>query len=148
MQTEEMNSASGPPRAEAAGYALTEKWGAEVVALGYTAVPDVLLANMDKFRLKPMEFAVLVQLLRYWWRADQMPFPSKRSLAAAIGCSEKTVQMAIVGLERGGGLRRVERRRAADRSESNLYDLRPLVQALRHEAVLEAGRRARGECRG
>jgi len=119
---------------------LTRKWGEQVIALGYTAVPDLLLSRMAALGLSPMDLVLLLQLMRYWWTAGQPPFPSKRSLAQAIGCSEKNVQKVMKSLEARGFVERIKRRRAADRNESNLYNLYPLVDRLREMAAQEAAR--------
>ena len=110
--------------------ALARKWTPEVIAFGFTAVPDLLLKHMGGFRLSPTELVLLIQIMRFWWDADTAPFPSKRTLATAMGCSEKNIQKVIKGLEARGFLRRLQRRKGQDRSESNIYDLEYLVSRL------------------
>jgi hypothetical protein len=110
---------------------LNRKWTAEVIARGYTAVPDLLLSHMSQLGLTPTELVLLLQLLRYWWTAEHLPFPSKRKLAQAMGCSEKNVQKVMKGLEAKGFVVRVQRRKAAERSDSNVYCLDGLVDKLR-----------------
>ncbi|MDB5806931.1 MAG: regulatory protein GntR [Betaproteobacteria bacterium] len=110
---------------------LNRKWTADVIARGYTAVPDVLLSHMGQLGLTPTELVLLLQLMRYWWTADTLPFPSKRALALAMGCNEKNVQKLMKGLEARGFVIRVQRRQAADKNGSNLYCLDPLVEKLR-----------------
>jgi predicted transcriptional regulator len=117
---------------------LTKKWGEEIMAVGFTAVPDILLKRMAVLGITPMEMMVLLQILSYWWSAEQLPFPSKAKIAVAIGCHEKTVQQAITRLVKLGFIRRQERRRAEDRNESNIYDFSPLIEILKPEAVKEA----------
>jgi len=122
---------------------LTRKWTAAVIAHGYTAVPDLLLSHMSQLGLTPTELVLLLQLLRYWWTAEHLPFPSKRKLAQAMGCSEKNVQKVMKGLEARGFVVRVQRRRAADRSDSNIYCLDPLVGKLR--AVVASCQRSQNQ---
>jgi hypothetical protein len=118
--------------------ALTMKWGEEIMSVGFTAVPDILLKRMAVLNITPMEMIVILQILSYWWSADQLPFPSKATIAAAIGCGEKTVQRAISSLVRLKIIRRQLRPRHADRNESNIYDFAPLIEILKPEAVKEA----------
>lgn len=122
---------------------LARKWSPEVISLGYTAVPDILLTHMGSLGLSPTELVLLLQLLRYWWTFEKLPFPSKRKLAQAIGCSEKNVQKVMKGLEERGFVLRLQRRRDCDcnRSESNLYSLDPLVAKLRALAPEEVRKR-------
>jgi len=120
---------------------LNAKWGRDVMALGYTVVPDVLLTHMAVLGLTPAELVMILQLLRYWWSPEQMPFPSKRKLAEAIGCSEKNVQKVIARLEYQGYIRRIQRRHPGDRSESNVYDMRPLLEMLEPLVICETRER-------
>jgi len=120
---------------------LAQKWTPEVIALGYTAVPDLLLSRMAALGLTPTELVVLLQLLRYWWTFAQLPFPSKRKLAQAMGCSEKNIQKVIKRLEERGFVTRVERRNERDSSHTNLYDLDPLVSKLTPFVAEEAMQR-------
>lgn len=118
--------------------ALQKKWGATIIGAGYTAVPDILLRRMGALGLKPMEMIVLLQILTYWWEADNKPYPSKKAIASAIGCSEKAVQKTITRLQKLAFVARIERRRDADRSQTNIYDFAPLIQMLEphaHEEV-------------
>jgi DNA-binding transcriptional regulator YhcF (GntR family) len=87
-------------------------------------------------------------VLSYWWFADQMPFPSKRKIAVAIGCTEKTVQKTMARLEKLGFVTRIERRKDQDRSDSNVYDFSPLIAQLKPLAeeeieILKAEREAK-----
>ncbi|HEY4370752.1 MAG TPA: helix-turn-helix domain-containing protein [Burkholderiales bacterium] len=120
---------------------LADKWGTEVIGPGYTAVPDVLLANLAQLKITPTELAVLLQLMRFWWTAQQLPFPSKRTVALALGMTEKNVQKVVGRLVKRGLIKRIERRKPGDRSESNCYDFAPLVAKLR--VLAQAGLRMR-----
>ena len=117
---------------------LAEKWGTDVILHGYTAVPDLLLAHMGALKISPTELAVLLQLMRYWWAAGQLPFPSKKTLAQAMGASEKNVQRVVGRLVRRGLLKRIERKKAGDRNDSNCYDFGPLIGKLKPLAALAA----------
>lgn len=117
---------------------LTKKWGPEIMAMGFTAVPDILLKRMGKLGLSSTEFVVMIQVVSFWWFADQLPFPSKKKIAVAIGCSEKTVQKTMARLEKLGFINRIERRKEADKNDSNLYDFSPLIEHLKPHAIEEA----------
>jgi hypothetical protein len=123
------------PHPNPAEAALKEKWGWKILTHGFTAVPNILLATMGAQKCTPMEFCVLVQLMRYWWRAGEWPHPSVGRLAEDIGCGPKTVRRAINGLVKGQIIERTQRRRAHDRSETNIYSFAPLVNQLDHAAV-------------
>ncbi|OAV63733.1 hypothetical protein Barb4_04786 [Bacteroidales bacterium Barb4] len=137
-----MSTAPQTKPAEENRKALTKKWGDEIMAVGFTAVPDILLKRMAVLNISPMEMVVILQILSYWWSADQLPFPSKAKIAAAIGCHEKTVQQAITRLVKLGFIKRQERRREQDRNDSNVYDFAPLIAILKPEAIKEAEEQA------
>ncbi|MQA42152.1 helix-turn-helix domain-containing protein [Rugamonas aquatica] len=130
-------SAQIKPAATEAKKELTKKWGEDIMALGFTAVPDILLKRMGKLNLSSTEFVVMLQVLSFWWFAENKPFPSKKKIANAIGCSEKTVQKTMGRLEKLGFISRIERRKDADRNDSNLYDFSPLIAQLQPMAVEE-----------
>jgi hypothetical protein len=124
---------------------LNDKWGADIIGHGFTAVPDVMLAHMGELGLTPTEFVVLLQLMRHWWMPGHWPFPSKRTIARAMGVSDKNIQKVIGRLEARGLLKRIARKRAADGNDSNVYDLSPLILKLRPIAAAEEIRRENKE---
>lgn len=128
---------------QAAEPVLVEKWGLETISLGYVAVPDILLEEMGAAGISPTEMVMLLQLMRYWWTPGQWPFPSKRTLAKAMDCSEKNAQKVLAKLERRGLVKRIQNRYRGDRSDSNIYDMSGLVglvgQLSRSKLALRAG---------
>lgn len=158
--TQENKPAVAPPagQVQSKNYnTLEAKWGQKIFCLGFTAVPNALLDRMAAFDLTTTDLTVLIHLLKFWWTADEMPFPSKRLLAQDIGCSEKTIQKTIARLEKRGAVKRIARKRASDRNESNIYNLWPLLDLLdahirreqerhvREEAEKEAAKKAARE---
>jgi DNA-binding Lrp family transcriptional regulator len=87
--------------------------------------------------LTALDLNILLHLLSFWWEDENLPHPSKETLAKAIGVTASTVQRRVRAMEGGGLLRRIERRKANDRSETNLYDLAPLRSILEPHAELE-----------
>lgn len=110
---------------------LTQKWGEDTMKANYTVIPSALIRGQARLGIDAMEFAVLVHLLDHWWQADKMPWPSKKVLAERLRVSLKTIQRALVRLEKGGLLKRNARFDKKTHSRtSNEYDLTPLVQRL------------------
>lgn len=112
---------------------MVSKWGEAVAARGFTSVPNYLmLINQfldEETQLTPIEQLVLIQLVGNWWKRDEPPFPSMRTLATRVGASERQVHRAIVRLEKDGFLKRVKRKMRGVIA-SNAYDLSPLVEML------------------
>jgi predicted transcriptional regulator len=123
---------------------MEERWGKNVIRAGYTVVPSIILRAQARLHINAVELAVLLHLLDHWWDNAEMPFPSKKRVADRLGVSTKTVQRAIVALEKEGLVRRVTRSNGNGGQASNLYDLQPLIDRIRPIADedLEARRKA------
>ena len=115
---------------------LDQKWGADVIAAGYTAVPDVLVRYQQRLKLKPLDVNVLLHLLTYWWTSNEFPRPSKATLAVAVGVDPSTIRRCLKRLEKAGYLVRVARHTKGG-SRPNAYNLSGLVAALKPLAAEE-----------
>ena len=96
----------------------------------WSKLPDALLGV-----LTPREHQVIHLLLSYRWSDDALIYPSVRTMAKRLGCSERTIQRAIRGLERGGWIVVEARYRDDEGQQSNQYHpgprLLPLLPAAR-----------------
>jgi hypothetical protein len=117
---------------------MAEKWGRKVAERGFAQVPNyLLLINQfleEEHRLSPVEMLILLQLVGSWWKKDEAPFPSLRTLAARAGISDRQAQRAVTALEEEGYLRR-EKRKRGRLVASNSYNLAPLVERLKEIAI-------------
>lgn len=120
---------------------MAERWGKDVVKLGFTYVPSVLLRGQERLGIDAVELAVLLHLLDHWWANANMPFPSKRRLAERLGVSSKTVQRAMGRLETAKLIRRVARHATTGGQTSNAYDLSPLIAQLKDIAAIMSAAR-------
>jgi hypothetical protein len=82
----------------------------------YTRLPDALLSV-----LSPREHQVIHLLLSYRWTDDALIYPSVPTMAARLGCSERTIQRTIRRLESGGYVVVEARHRADLGQQSNVY---------------------------
>jgi len=118
------------------------KWSKALMAAGYTVVPYVLLDRQDELKLSPVELNVLMQLANYWWQADNLPHPSKASLAKRMGVSPKTVQRAIRRLQAAGFINRKYRYHSTTRGQlTTIYEFEGLIAALKPLGKQELDRR-------
>lgn len=108
-----------------------KKWGKEVMNLGFSIVPSLLLRAQRRLGLNPTQLAILMQLTDYWWEAERKPFPSKQALSERLGLSPRQIQRHVAELEKAGLVTRIERRAPHKGKQSNYYDLSGLVQRLR-----------------
>lgn len=117
-----------------------EKWGKEVMKVGFCLIPSLLLRCQQRLGLNPTQLAVLLQLADFWWEASRKPYPSKQTLADRLGLSTRQVQRYMAELEQAGLLTRIVRSANDNSKLSNEYDLSGLVKKLNELApeVLKA----------
>lgn len=114
-----------------------QKYGKELVAAGYTLVPNVFFQRMKALGLDPLDMVIILHLLAYWWDVNNRPHPSKVTLAHAIGVDSRTIQRRIAAMEIAGFIRREQRRDSPAGSSTNVYHLDGLIKAAIPFAVEE-----------
>lgn len=107
-----------------------DKFGAPVMKLGFTLIPNLLLQAQGRLKISPVQLTVLAQLFQHWWNADDDPFPSKETIARRLGKSERTIQHYLTQLETAKLIKRVPRFKSHKGQTSNGYDLSGLVVKL------------------
>lgn len=108
-----------------------DKWGTEVMALGFCVLPSLIFRAQARLGLSPTQLAVLLQLADFWWDSGRKPFPKKADLAERLNLSDRQVQRHIADLELAGFVKRIERTYGRRGKISNEYDLSGLVAKLR-----------------
>ncbi len=121
---------------------VTARFGV-VAAAGYQPLPDVLLFHQAELGLTSEELNVALHVLAHWYAPERLPFPSSKTIARRMGCSERTVERYLTELRRKGFMVK-ERIPKSGRRRRKRHDLNPLIDKLKPyaEARLEA-RRAR-----
>jgi hypothetical protein len=108
---------------------------------GYTVIPAVILDRQQALLLDPVDVNILLQLLTHWWKADNLPCPSKKLFAERIGKTAKTVQRRIAKQEHAGYVKRVALQRSEGPAQQLLRLLRP---HRRRDAFRDRSRRTEG----
>ncbi len=111
-----------------------KKWSPEVMQAGWVAFPSILLEKQQAIGLTPTDVNIILYLLSYWWTAENKPYPSKASIAKAIGVEPRTVQRRIAALEKAGLIWREERRTSKNGSDTNRYHFDGLIEAAKRFA--------------
>jgi hypothetical protein len=112
-----------------------QKWGRELIAAGFTIIPDIIIEKQAALGLKPLDFAVLMVLCTYWWDPDKPARPGKQRVADALGILPRTVQKSVQKMEKLGILTRVARKNRAGDNDPNEYVLSGLVERARPYAL-------------
>src|SRR5262249_29222078 len=107
-----------------------DKWSSQVIALGYTPLPSLLLKAQAKLKLKPPALNVLLQIIEHWWDADRDPFPSKETIARRMRLNPRQIQRILTQLEKGGFIKRNPRFSKGQRQLTNAYSLDGIVEKL------------------
>jgi DNA-binding Lrp family transcriptional regulator len=113
-----------------------EKWTAPLMDAGWTVLPSIILEKQRALGLDPIDVNILLQLARHWWYNDNLPHPSKTTLAECMGVDPSTVRRRIAQMERSGFIRRVTRYDAKHGGQtSNAYEFEGLITAATPFAV-------------
>lgn len=107
---------------------LEHRWGKSLVDAGWVAFPSVFLQRQRALGLDPLDVNILLQLADHWWERDNLPFPSKKTLADRIGVEPRTIQRHIARMEAVGFVERIERRHRNGGSKTNRYSFDGLIK--------------------
>lgn len=132
-------------KAPAEDKAIVDRWGKDLTAAGWTAIPNVLFEYSQELGLKSHHIVIILHLAGYWWRKGNDPFPSKATLARKIGVDSRTVQRAIAELEHKGYIERNQRFASSGGNLSNSYSFDGLIKEARTYAkqmIVERGAKA------
>lgn len=111
--------------------ASSQKWGKAVLGLGFCVIPSLLLRGQARLGISPVQLVILLHIIDHWWYAEQLPFPSKASIASRCNLSPRQVQRYLTELEDRGYIKRVDRFVDHKGQQSNYYDLSGLVAQLK-----------------
>ena len=99
-----------------------QKWSKTLMDAGWTAFPSVIIERQKALGLDAMDLNILLHLASHWWTRDNKPHPSKKTIAAAMDVTPRTVQRRIATMQKDGLIRREERspnRHSIDRRSSS-----------------------------
>lgn len=107
---------------------LHEKWGEIIRGYGggFTAIPNLILKKQSELGLNSPELNVLMNLIRFWWNLEKLPFPDIEKMAREMGVSKRTLYRIVSSLEKKGFIKRVN-----IEGEATKYDLAGLLDKLR-----------------
>ena len=109
----------------------TERFGEKVRDAGITCVPRLLLKNLGRLGLKPVEALVVIELISCWGPERKHPFPSRGTLWGCIGCDKRRLDCAIRRLVKMELVKKVKQVGQDGRQASNSYDLSGLIDRLK-----------------
>lgn len=117
---------------------LYKKWGAKVLSGGWTSTPNLLLKNSGKLGLDPTETLALINLIRYWWKQEELPYPSISKTSEEMGVTRKTLSKKFASLKEKGLIQEVKAP-----GQPIKYSLQGLVDTLERLSDEEASARRR-----
>lgn len=107
-----------------------DKFGKEVMDVGFTILPALLLRAQSRLGLNAPQMMLVIHLIDHWWKADEKPYPSVKTLGERIGIKRRQMQRYITDLCDRGYLKRIDRMSKQNGRMSNYYDLSGLVSEL------------------
>lgn len=109
---------------------LEQRWTRGLIAPGWTALPSVIIERQQALGLDAVDLNILLHLTRFWWHKDNLPHPSKATIAASMGVDVSTVRRRVARLENDGLIQRVARfNPASGRQQTNSYRFDGLIKA-------------------
>lgn len=108
---------------------IQQRWGKELTAAGWTAIPNVLFEHSQELGLKHLDIVIILHLAGYWWRAGNDPHPTKKTLARKIGVDERTIQRSIADMEAKGYIARKARLSTLGGNLGNSHSFAGLIKA-------------------
>jgi predicted transcriptional regulator len=106
-----------------------KKWTKLLMQAGWTCIPSVIIERQQALGLDATDINILMHLATHWWTEDNKPYPSKTTIAVALGVTPRTVQRRIAAMEAAGFVQREERRVPGKGSYTNRYHLDGLIKA-------------------
>jgi len=110
------------------------KWTQTLMATGWTALPSIILDKQHALGIDALDLNILLQLAKYWWKKDDLPYPSKETLATAIGVNPSTIRKRIKRMEEEGLIERIERHDTKGGQQSNWYSFDGLIEKMKPHA--------------
>lgn len=107
---------------------LEHRWGKALVDAGWLGFPSVFLRRQQALGLDALDVNILLQLVDHWWERDNLPFPSKKTLADRIGVTPRTIQRRIARMESAGFIARMARRHNNGGNKTNRYSFDGLIR--------------------
>lgn len=104
------------------------------MAAGWTALPSIILDKQHALGITPLDLNILMQLAKHWWKKDDLPYPSKDTLAKAIGVDASTIRRRIQRMESEGLIRRIRRQDSKGGQQSNFYSFDGLIEKMKDHA--------------
>jgi predicted transcriptional regulator len=105
----------------------TKKWGAPLMAAGFSMTPNAIFLTQRDLGLKANDVNVLMHLIAHWWYADRLPFPSVAEIAYQMNVDRSTVQRCITSLVKRKLITRIIRKTPYGQT-TNKYDLSGLIR--------------------
>lgn len=106
-----------------------KKWGKTLMSSGWTAFPSIILEKQHALGLTAMDINIILYLSTHWWEAERKPYPSKKTIAQALGVTPRTIQKRIAALEQLGFVTREYRPHKIKGNDTNIYDFSGLIKA-------------------
>ena len=106
-----------------------KKWSKPLMDAGWTALPSVIVENQRQLDLSPLDMNIILYLASKWWKAEGKPYPSKSTMAKAMGVHPRTIQKHIAAMQAAGYITREERRTPTG-SQTNIYHLDGLIDSV------------------
>lgn len=67
--------------------------------MGWTGVPNILLRKQLELGLSSDQLIILINIIRFWWKEEKLPYPSIEKLSLETGLTKETIEKIIKELD-------------------------------------------------
>jgi len=106
-----------------------KKWTSTLMEAGWTVIPSVIIERQQALGLDPLDVNIILHLATYWWYSDNLPHPSKKTIAKCIGVDPSTIRRRIAAMEKAGFIKRIPRKDDKYGQQSNEYQFDGLINS-------------------
>jgi len=93
---------------------------------GWSPIPDVLLFNQHRLKIKGDDLVVLLNLMAHYYVKNEMPFIRPTTIAKRMGVSQRKVQRSLAKLYKLGLFWKARHKELGHMT----YDLTPLIEKM------------------
>ncbi len=112
-----------------------QKFGHTLIAAGYTVVPNTIVRRHRQLGLDADDLSIVMQLFSYWWKPDELPFPSLPELSKGTGLHVRNIQKRLKRMQADNFIKIKKRKTRHGGWDTNAYDLSGLIKEATKIAV-------------
>lgn len=115
---------------------IEKRWSKTLTRPGWVGFPTVILERQLELGLDAVDVNIILHLAKHWFVAGDLPRPSKKSIARAMGMTPRAIQKRLAKLEERDYVHRLLRRgeKGVKATQTSEYSFAGLITAAKPHA--------------